>query len=166
VTEAIGQSEEEEARDGDHALLTLARVVRDVSQRPIPTLQAATTVPESERTAIPAAGKTVNGTEVTVESVESVESAVSEESAQTVETVAETVEIAADAILMTDLDETYSTNDPDVAAAMTAGTVVNKIVVVTDGVEVVEVAEVAVLGATVVHGAALHHLAGKSLPQT
>jgi hypothetical protein len=154
VIEEIGQSEVGE-RDGDHVLLTLARVVRDVNQRPIPTLQAATTVPVSERTAIPAAGKTVNGTEVTVES------AVSEESAETVENVAETVVIAADAISMTDLDETYSTNDPDVVAAMIAEeTVVNKIVVVTDGVEV------AVLEATAVHGAALHHHAGKSLLQT
>jgi hypothetical protein len=156
VTEAIGQSEQEE-RDGDHALLTLARVVRDVNQRPIPTLQAATTVPESERIAIPAAGKTVNGTEVTVESVQS---ALIEESAPNVENVAETVVIAADAISMIDPDETYSTNDPDVAAAMTAGTVVNKIVVVTEGVEV------AVLEAIVLHGAVLHHHAGKSLLQT
>lgn len=159
MTEAIGQSEQEE-RDGDHALLTLARVVRDVNQRPIPTLQAATTVPESERIAIPAAGKTVNGTEVTVESVQSVQSALIEESAPNVENVAETVVIAADAISMIDPDETYSTNDPDVAAAMTAGTVVNKIVVVTEGVEV------AVLEAIVLHGAVLHHHAGKSLLQT
>lgn len=156
MTEAIGQSEEEE-RDGDHVLLTLARVVRDVNQRPIPTLQAATTVPESERTAIPAAGKTANGTEVTVQSVASV---LSEESAENVENVAETVVIAADAISMIDPDETYSTNDPDVAAAMTAGTVVNKIVVLREGVEV------AVLEATALHGAALHRRAGKSLLRT
>lgn len=156
MTEAIGQSEEEE-RDGDHVLLTLARVVRDVNQSPIPTLQAATTVPESERTAIPAAGKTANGTEVTVQSVASV---LSEESAENVENVAETVVIAADAISMIDPDETYSTNDPDVAAAMTAGTVVNKIVVLREGVEV------AVLEATALHGAALHHRAGKSLLRT
>jgi hypothetical protein len=164
VTEAIGQSEEEEdkeeERDGDHVLLTLARVVRDVNQRPIPTLQAATTVPESERTAIPAAGKTVNGTEVTVASAASALSALSALSEESVENVAETVVIAADAISMTDPDETYSTNDLDAAAAMTAGTVVNKIVVVTEGVEVV------VLEATALHGAVLHHHAGKSLLQT
>lgn len=148
MTEAIGLSEEEE-RDGDPVLLISVRVVRDVNQRPIHTPQAATTVPESERTDTPAAGKTVNGTVATVAT------AVNGESAASVETVV----IAADAISMTDPDETYSTNDPDAAAAMTAETVENKIVVVTD--EVGE--EVAVV--TVVDGAALHHHAGKSLPQ-
>lgn len=68
------------------------------------------------------------------------------------ETVAEIVVTAADVISMTDLDEIYLMNDPDVAAAMTAETVVTRIVEVTERVEV---------EATVVDGAR-HHRAGKS----
>jgi hypothetical protein len=149
VTEEIGQSEEE-VKDGDHVRLTSARVVGDVNQRPILTLQAATTVPESERTAIPAAGKTVNGIVATVALVVIGQSAV---------TVGETGVTAADAISMTDLDETYSMNDPDVAAAMTAEIVVTRNVEVTEGVEQED------QGVTV--GAeARHHRAGKSPLQT
>lgn len=67
MKEEIAQSEEE-GKDGDRVHPISVRGARDVNQRPIPTLQAATTVPESERTAIPAAGKTVNGTVATVAS--------------------------------------------------------------------------------------------------
>jgi hypothetical protein len=151
VTEVIGLSEEEE-KDGDPVLLISVRVVRDVNQRPIHTLQAATTVPESERTGTPTAGKTVNGTAVDVESAASV---------QSVGSVVESVVIAADAISMIDPDETYSTKDPDVAAAgMTAESVENRIVAVAE-----EVGEEAVVVTTVVHGEVLHHHAGKSLLQ-
>lgn len=152
----IGLSEEEE-KDGDPVLPISVRVVRDVNQRPIHTLQAATTVPESERTGTPTAGKTVNGTAVNVESAASAASVVSVGSVEVVETVV----IAADAISMTDPDETYSTKDPDVAAAaMTAESEENRIVVVVTE----EVGEEAVV-VTVVLGEVLHHLAGKSLPQ-
>ena len=151
--EGTGLSEEVE-RDDDRVLLTSVLVARDVNQRPIHTLRAVTTVPESERTAIPAAEKTVNGTEVIAGTGESAESVAS-------------VEIAADAISMTDLDETYLTNDPDVAAVMTAETVETRIVVVTEGVEEEDQEEEELLlelllAATAVEDEALHHHAGKS----
>lgn len=152
VTEEIGQSEEER-KDGGHVRLTSARAVGDVNQRPILTLQAATTVPESERTAIPAAGKTVNGIVATVVLVAIGQSA---------ETVGETGVIgvtAADAISMTDLDEICSMNDPDVAAAMTAETVVTRNVEVTEGVEQED-------QGVIVGAEARHHRAGKSPLQT
>lgn len=155
VTEEIGQSEEER-KDGGHVRLTSARAVGDVNQRPILTLQAATTVPESERTAIPAAGKTVNGIVATVVLVAIGQSA---------ETVGETGVIgvtAADAISMTDLDEICSMNDPDVAAAMTAETVVTRNVEVTEGVEQEEQEDQGVI----VGAEARHHRAGKSPLQT
>jgi hypothetical protein len=148
VTEEIGLSEEEESDDA-RVLLTSVRVARDVNQRPIHTLRAVTTVPESERTAIPAAEKTVNGTEVTEAIV--VTAGIGE--------IVESVVIAADAISMTDLDETYLTNDPDVAAVMIAETAETRIVVVKEGGVVVEEEElvVVVVAATAVDGEALHH---------
>lgn len=149
VTEEIGQSEEER-KDGDHVRLTSARAVGDVNQKPILTLQAATTVPESERTAIPAAGKTVNGIVATVVLVVIGQSA---------EAVRETGVTAADAISMTDLGEIYSMNDPDVAAAMTAETVVTRNAEVTEGVEQED-------RGVIVGAEARHHRARKSPPQT
>lgn len=158
MTEEIGLSEEEESEeeesDDARVLLTSVRVAHDVNQRPIHTLRAVTTVPESERTAIPAAEKTVNGTEVTEVNV--VTAGIGE--------IVESVVIAADAISMTDLDETYLTNDLDVAAVMIAETAETRIVVVKEGgVVVVEEEEllvvvvVVVVSATAVDGEALHH---------
>ena len=149
MTEEIGQSEEER-KDGDHVRPTSARAVGDVNQRPILTLQAATTVPESERTAIPAAGKTANGIVATV---------VLAVIGQSAEAVGQTVVTAADAISMTDLDEIYSMNDHDVAAAMTAETVVTRNVEVTEGVEQED-------RGVIVRAEARHHRAGKSPLQT
>lgn len=149
VTEEIAQSEEE-PKDDDHVHLTSAGAVGDVNQRPILTLQAATTVHESERTAIPAAGKTVNGIVATVVLVVIGQSA---------ETVGEIGVIAADAISMTDLDEICSMNDPDVVAAMTAESVVIRNVEVKEGPEQED-------RGVIVDAEAHHHRAEKSPLQT
>lgn len=158
VTEEIGQSEEER-KDGGHVRLTSARAVGDVNQRPILTLQAATTVPESERTAIPAAGKTVNGIVATVVLVVLLVLVLIGQSAETVGETGVIGVTAADAISMTDLDEICSMNDPDVAAAMTAETVVTRNVEVTEGVEQED-------QGVIVGAEARHHRAGKSPLQT
>ena len=115
----IGRNEEQ-VKDDDHARLTLARVVRVAKQRPIPTLQAEITVPESERIATPVAVKNVIGIVVTALTVVSVEK---EESGENVESV---VAIAAGATSTTDPDETFSMNVLGAVAVMTAESVETK----------------------------------------